>query len=127
MNQGDCWKSVLRNITIDLRVGLHAHEQGSCQRVEVSVETRRYVAVHPRSFDVSGIMDYDRVRAYVLTWQHREHTALLETLALELVDYCFADPLVDEVHVRIVKPDVFPETEAAGIEVTVTRDRWARK
>lgn len=127
MNQDDCWKSVLRNITVDLRVGLHVHEQDSRQRVEVSVETRRYVAAHPRGFDVSGIMDYDRVRNYVLAWQHREHVSLLETLALELVDHCFVDPLVDAVCIGIVKPDVFPETEAAGIEVTVTRDLWARK
>ncbi len=46
----------------------------------------------------------------------RPHTELLETLAEEIVAVCFANPLVEACRVSVVKPDIFNEAAAAGIE-----------
>ncbi|HET9122466.1 MAG TPA: dihydroneopterin aldolase [Acidiferrobacteraceae bacterium] len=126
MNQGACWTSVLRNVVVHLRIGLHNHERGRTQQVQVSVTTRRYRSSHPSRFEISDIMNYDRLRQHILDWQDRAHVDLLETLMLDLVDHCFADPRVDEVYASILKPEIFLETEAAGIELTISRDVWER-
>lgn len=45
------------------------------------------------------------------------HIPLLETLARELVEVCFANPLVDAIRISITKLDIFNEADGAGIEI----------
>lgn len=99
----------------------------SKQPLRVSVETVRDMDPHPARFEVSEIMDYDRIRDYVLTWSARPHVELLETLILDLVDHCFADPRVDRVRASVAKPAIFPDTDEAAVEVSLTRDAWERR
>jgi len=66
---------------------------------------------------VTPPMDYDTIRQALLAWPTRPHTNLLETLAEELVALCLAIPAVQACRVRVEKPDIFNEVDAAGVEL----------
>lgn len=119
------WTSVLEDIAVKVRIGIHAHEQIAPQPLLVSVQMRCHARGRQFGRTLAQCIDYDPVRAFVLSWQDRPQVELLEQLAHELLDCIFAMPLVDQATLRIVKTAVFRETAQAGIEVTMTRLDWA--
>ena len=58
-----------------------------------------------------------RWRRAISAWPGRPHVDLLETLVEELVGVCFAAPAVQACRVSVVKPDIFNEVAAVGVEV----------
>jgi dihydroneopterin aldolase len=121
----DHWSSVLLNVKVRVRIGIHRHEQGDPQPIQVSV---KLIATQlPREYGNSfeQCIDYDVIREYILGWQSRSQTHLIEALLRELIATCFEIPLVDRVHAKIVKTAIFPETEQAGVEVSMSRAGWS--
>lgn len=110
MLSGDYTAAVLENIEVHVRCGLHAFEYETPNRLRVSVWQYGWLKA-------GEFIDYDLVRSAVLAWQDREHVPLLETLLEDVMRAAFANPLVSACRARIVKPDIFPETEAAGVEM----------
>jgi 7,8-dihydroneopterin aldolase/epimerase/oxygenase len=64
------------------------------------------------------------VRQYLQTFPSLPHVDLLEEIAEEIVAKCFEDSRVEACCVAVLKPDIFNEAEAAGIEVFRTRASW---
>ncbi len=102
-------RAMLRDVQTEAHVGLHPWERHPQRptRLVVNVEMFAHGAV---------FLDYDPIRAAIRAWPGRPHTELLETLAEEIVAVCFANPLVEACRVSVVKPDIFNEAAAAGIE-----------
>jgi dihydroneopterin aldolase len=71
-------------------------------------------------------IDYDHVRGSLKSWPSRPHTPLLETLAEEVIGLCFENPVVEACRVSIVKPDIFNDAAAAGVEIYRLRPHGAR-
>lgn len=105
----------LRDIEVRVACGLHPWEQHPERpnRLRVSAEMWGRVS--------QGYLDYDRVRDHVLSWRDRPHTPLLETLAQDLAEFILDDDRVLACRVSVEKPDIFPETAAAGVELTRVR------
>ena len=103
---------ILRDVQTEAQVGLHDWERHPERptRLVVNVEMWAPVGV------TAGFIDYDRVRAAIHAWPARAHTDLLETLAEELVAVCFEEALVQACRVSVMKPDVFNDTAAVGVE-----------
>lgn len=111
---GDGARAILRGVQVDVRCGLHPWERHPERPNRLSVD----VDLHSDwPVGGAGYVDYDRVRARILGWAGREHVDLLETLLGELADFAFEDPAVTACRIRIVKPDIFAETRAAGVEL----------
>jgi dihydroneopterin aldolase len=110
---------VLRNIEVQASVGLHPWERHPERpsRLIVNVEMFAPTEGPVDGGGAAGIIDYDGVRAAVGRWPGRPHVDLLETLVEELVAACFAIPAVRACRVSVMKPDIFNDTEAAGVEV----------
>jgi dihydroneopterin aldolase len=49
------------------------------------------------------------------------HIHLLETLAEQIINFCFRDIRVQKVRARLEKSGIFPAAAGAGIEVSRTR------
>lgn len=101
-----------------VKCGLHDWERHPERpnRLQVDVDLFSFGDV-PRAVDAANFMDYDRLRNAILAWAHRPHTDLLETLAEDLLTVCLADPLADAARVSVIKPDIFPEANGAGVEL----------
>jgi dihydroneopterin aldolase len=127
---GDPWdparshlRVVLRDVLTEARVGLHPWEQHPERptRLIVNVEMFAPLPQGLRGESASGIVDYDHIRDALKAWPSRPHTPLLETLLDELVGLCFHNPRVAACRVSVLKPDIFNEMDAAGVEAYVLR------
>jgi dihydroneopterin aldolase len=113
----------LNDIEVFVPVGLHPWERHPERpnRILVSIELFGvWPLAHARP-DGKRYIDYDRLRTVVVGWENRPHVDLLETLLEELAAAAFDDPNVDSCRVSVAKPDIFPETARAGVELTRSR------
>jgi 7,8-dihydroneopterin aldolase/epimerase/oxygenase len=115
----------LKNVVVETSCGLHPWEQHPERPNRLSINVTLYAKLGHRRLAEFGYIDYDDLRNFLKGFPSRPHTPLLETLLDEIVDKCFADERVDACHVSIMKPDIFNEAEAAGVEVYRTRANWA--
>ena len=118
---------VLRNLEVEARVGLHPWEQHPERPSRLLVSVELYAHVERDRVGAGGrpFIDYDHVRGALKSWPSRPHTPLLETLAEEVIGLCFENPVVEACRVSIVKPDIFNDAAAAGVEIYRLRPRGA--
>lgn len=108
----------LERIEVDVHVGLHPWELHPERPTRLWVDVALYMLDPPRRpTGLYEVIDYDRVRNHVRGWAGQAHTPLLETLAAGLIEFSFEDERVDAVRVSLLKPDIFNETQAAGVEM----------
>lgn len=108
----------LDRIEVDVHIGLHPWELHPERPTRLWVDVALYMFDPPRRpTGLYEVIDYDRVRNHVRGWAAQPHTPLLETLAAELIEFSFDDERVDAVRVSLLKPDIFNETRAAGVEM----------
>lgn len=111
-------KSVLRNVVVNAQVGLHPWELHPERPTRLCVNVEMFAwLIGVKAHDKDLYIDYDPVRNSITKWPERPHTPLLETLARELVEVCFENPLVDAIRISITKLDIFNEADGAGIEI----------
>jgi len=111
-------RMVLRDLVVDLSIGLHPWEQLRPQRIVINVEAWAYVGNRYTEQDDGIVLDYDKVRDVIREdWPKRGHIRLLEPLAEELIQLCFTFPSVEAARVRLEKPDIFSEAQGVGIEL----------
>ena len=113
-----CRKLFLRRHEVDARIGVHDFERGVTQRLWIDVALYvAYADSTPRSDTLTEVVDYDFVRTVIAERLARGHVQLQETLCDELAERLLAHPQVQAVHLSTCKPDVYPDTEAVGVEV----------
>jgi 7,8-dihydroneopterin aldolase/epimerase/oxygenase len=111
----------LRDVQVQVRVGVHEVEHLKPQQLSIDVELYRRLDRFT-SGDLRDCLDYDRIHHHLTQdWPAREHVELLEELAEGLVEFCLADRRVEACRVLIRKPEVYPG--AATPEVAVYRLR----
>jgi dihydroneopterin aldolase len=111
-------RMVMRDLVVEVSIGLHPWEQGRPQRLVVNVEAWAYVSRPYTDEDSAAILDYDRIRDRIREdWTQRPHMKLLEPLAEELVELCLEHRAVVAARVRLEKPDIFSEAQGVGIEL----------
>jgi len=108
---------VLRDVEVEARVGLHPWERHPERPTRLLVTVEMFAHLDAGAGAADRFIDYDPVRDAIRRWPARPHTPLLETLAEELVALAFANSRVEACRVAIVKPDIFNEAAAAGIEL----------
>jgi len=111
-------RMVMRDLVVEIDIGLHPWEQLRPQRLVVNVEAWAYVGAPYTDDDADAILDYDQIRDMVREeWPRRPHARLLEPLAEELIQLCFRHKAVSAARVRLEKPDIFSEARGVGIEL----------
>lgn len=110
----------LRDVALEVRLGLYDAERLAPQPVLVDVELYRRrelpAAGEERRFE--DCLDYDRVYRYLTDeWPRRPHVELLERLAEDLVAFCLADERVEACRVAIRKPGIYAGRGTPGVEL----------
>jgi 7,8-dihydroneopterin aldolase/epimerase/oxygenase len=110
------WRSVfLKNMELELAIGIQPSEQGRRQRVLVSVEllVKDIPAING---DIGSVVNYDSLVSQLQAYSHTaSHIALLETLAEELLGLCFFDWRIEHAFICLEKPDIYPGLASVGI------------
>ncbi|MFN4005821.1 MAG: dihydroneopterin aldolase [Hylemonella sp.] len=113
-----CRRIFLRNHVVDVRIGAHDFEKQRSQRVIFNVELFvPYAHSTPRDDRLAEVVDYDFVREVIARRVRKGHIELQETLCDDVAAELFDHPQVQAVRLSTCKPDVYPDTEAVGVEV----------
>lgn len=114
----ECRKLFLRRHEVWVQIGVHAFEKTAPQRMWIDVELYvPYAGSTPRRDHIEEVVDYDFVREVVARRLQQGHIELQETLCDDLAGSLLAHPGVRAVRLSTCKPDVYPDTEAVGVEV----------
>lgn len=108
----------LRDVLIRAKVGAADFEKhpDHYQRLLVSAELFRHGGPS-RAKTLDQCMNYSPIYRFILSWEQRPHTDLLESLAEELIDVCFQDETVEACRVTLKKPDIYYNAGSAGISL----------
>jgi dihydroneopterin aldolase len=116
----------IRDCRVDLRVGADKREQdGKTQPVLINLECaarlgRRYDDINERS--LNGVIDYKPFYHFIrVTLPAMGHIYLLESAAEQIAAFCFRDPRIESVRVRIEKTAIFDHAAGGGVELIRVR------
>ena len=124
-HQEDRVRVFVRECRVDLRVGIYESEAQAPQPVHITVECEGAPPhhYHDRTENrLARVIDYEPLYKFMCEELPKQgHIYLLETAAEQIISFCFRDPRVREVLVRIEKTGVFPHAAGAGVELRRTR------
>lgn len=114
----------VRDLILQARIGVYAHEQGRAQRVRVNLDlaveddgaaniSRSAVGAD----DLGRVVDYDILVSNVREIVAAGHVQLVETLAERIAEACLHDLRVRVARVTVEKLDVFPDAASVGVEI----------
>ena len=113
-----CRKLFLRKLEVLAHIGAHDFEKGVKQRLWIDVELYvPYENASPKQDRLHEVVDYDYVREVVAQRLAQGHVELQETLCDDLAERLLAHPGVKALRLSTCKPDVYPDTEAVGVEI----------
>ncbi|HYM82665.1 MAG TPA: dihydroneopterin aldolase, partial [Candidatus Dormibacteraeota bacterium] len=97
---------LLTGMRFQARHGVHERERRVPQRFEVVVELRLDLGPAGRSDDLGRTVDYSAVYETVRSTVEGESFALIETLAETIAARVLVERRIEEVRVRVRKPEV---------------------
>lgn len=111
---------LVEDLQIEVFVGHHAPERSQVQVISLSIscELKNPEVAHD---DLEQSFDYVRLVANVKALALSRARRLIETLAEEVAETCFACPRVKRAVVSIRKPHKLPAVEAVGVTRTFER------
>lgn len=111
-------KIVLNGYTLPIDIGFHDFEVGNPQRVTVSIEVWVDEASFASVDEADAAWNYDTLRTDVGTLASSRRYNLQETLARAIYDLIAARRGVVGIKVSTCKPDIYPDCEGVGVELS---------
>ena len=112
---------IIRDMVVDMFVGIHDFEKKKKQRVVINLE----IGVAPnnggQSDDIADVLSYADVVSDIESIADDRHINLVENFAEKIADAVLKYPQARHVQVRVEKPDIFPHIAGIGIEITRSR------
>lgn len=115
----------VKQMRVNVRIGLHEFEKDKPQPLDVSVELFTDVS-YLSGIDKDKIIDYALIYEAIKAWETRGHVELIETYLNEVLQLAFGFENVTACRVSISKSDIFEEAEGAGLEVFMRREDWPK-
>lgn len=111
-------KIVLTNYALPVDIGFHEFEVGNPQRLLVSIEVWVDEASFASVDDADHAWNYDTLRTDVGRLASGRRYNLQETLARAIYDLVAARRGVTSLKVSTCKPDIYPDCEGVGVELS---------
>jgi len=114
----DQTKIILRDFTIQALLGIFEHEIARKQTIVINLEAS---LANPfiKSDQIEATVSYVPIIEEIRRISNIQFS-LAEKFADHIADFCFCDPRLASVKIRVEKQDVFPEG-SVGAEITRTR------
>ncbi len=113
----DTTKIIIRDLRVDMLIGIHEHEKRTKQPVLVNVEVLAEDRTHSDSDTIEDTVCYDRIVKMIRALVAKGHINLVETLAEEIAADILHDRQAQAVTVRVEKTAVYNDAAAAGVEI----------
>ncbi|MEM7651325.1 MAG: dihydroneopterin aldolase [Pseudomonadota bacterium] len=113
----------VKQMRVNVRIGLHDFEKEAPQPLDVSIE----LFAHPdylKTSDEASIIDYAKLHDAIKGWGARSHVELIETYLKELITLGFSFEKVTAVRASISKAEIFEAAQGAGLSAYIHREDW---
>ena len=114
-------KVIIKNLIINIFVGIHNFEKKKKQRVRFNIEINTDPNLKPNNKDLSTILNYETVINNIKAQVRNKHHELLEDLAENIFKIIFQNRIVKKVNLRIEKLDIIKNSESVGIDFSKSR------
>ena len=112
----------IKNLILNISVGLHDFEKKEKQRVRFNIDISTDSNIKPDNNNLSSIVNYEDTINKITNIAKIKHHELLEDLAENIFDIIFKNKIVKKVNLQLEKLDIIKNTESVGIEVSKKRD-----
>ena len=114
-------KVVIKNLVLNIFIGIHNFEKKKKQRVRFNIEVITNPNVKPNNEDLSSILNYEDLVNKLKLLVKKRHHELIEDLAENLFEIIFQNRLVRKANVKIEKLDIIENSESVGIDFSKSR------
>jgi len=109
---------LLDSLQVMADIGFHDFEVGTPQRLLITIELWLEDFDPPKSDDETFAWNYDYLKQEVVRIAQERRYNLQETFVHELFQRVAAYRGVKALRIKSVKPDVYPDAEGVGVEIS---------
>ena len=114
-------KILIKDLVLNMLVGIHNFEKKKKQRVRFNIEINTDPNLKPNNKDLSTILNYETVIRNIKTQVSKQHYELLEDLAENIFRIILQNRIVKKVNLKIEKLDIIKNSESVGIEFSKSK------
>ena len=111
-------KVIIKNLIINMFIGIHSFEKRKKQRVKFNITVTTDPNIEPNRKELSTILDYEKIIKKLTFLVGKRHYDLLEELSESIFEMIFDYKLVKKVNLKLEKLDIVKDAESVGIEVS---------
>ena len=114
-------KVIIKNLVLNIFIGIHNFEKKKKQRVRFNIEVITNPYVKPSNKDLSTIVNYEDLINKIKLLVKKQHHDLIEDLAENIFEIIFQNRLVKKSSIKIEKLDIIKNSESVGIEFSKSK------
>ena len=114
-------KILIKELTLDLKLGYYDFEKEKPQRVRFSLEIDYEDKKPTNDKDIKSIVNYGTVVKLITKLVKRKHYNFLESLAEAIFNELFKDKRIAKIMLKIEKLEILKECSSVGIQITKKR------
>ena len=114
-------KVIIKNLVLNIFIGIHNFEKKKKQRVRFNIEVVTNPYIKPSNKDLSTILNYEDLIDKIKLLVKKQHHELIEDLAENIFEIIFQNRLVKKISIKIEKLDIMKDSESVGIEFSKSK------
>ena len=114
-------KVIIKNLILNIFIGIHNFEKEKKQRVRFNIEVITNPDIKPNNKDLSTILNYEEVINKIKSLVKNQHHELIEDLAENIFIIIFQNRLVKKINIKIEKLDIIKNSESVGVEFSKSK------
>ena len=114
-------KVIIKNLILDIFIGIHNFEKKKKQRVRFNIEVITNPNIKPNNNDLTTILNYEDLINKIKLLVKKQHHELIEDLAENIFEIIFQNRLVKKTNIKIEKLDIIKNSESVGIEFSKSK------
>jgi dihydroneopterin aldolase len=99
-------------------LGIHPHEQRKPQPIRVSVRVTMDISQAAKKDDIFQTINYSTLANQITEFIDSTHFFTIEALIENLANQILQDRRIDNIWLRIEKPNAVPKADSVGVEIT---------
>ena len=115
----------MRGVELIVRIGEHAWEQFPERPTRLALNITLVFGYGDYFTKHGGYVNYDPLYKFLKSLEQREHVNRLEDFSKLIIDTCFKTTPAQRVQISVMKPDIFHEIDAIGLEFDVRREDFS--
>jgi len=114
-------KVIIKNLILNIFIGIHNFEKKKKQRVRFNIEVITNPNIKPNNNDLTTILNYEDLINKIKLLVKKQHHELIEDLAENIFEIIFQNRLVKKTNIKIEKLDIIKNSESVGIEFSKSK------